>query len=103
MCKATDELTKNRREDDEGFDGGLMYEKPSPNFPMDSFELYLIHLDPLNEFLGERNKRNVSTSEEVWYDNMVVGERTLGEKMKKHIPRTDGVNCRLQVAGQDFT
>ena len=26
--KATDVLTENHREDDEGFDGGFMYEKP---------------------------------------------------------------------------
>ena len=71
VSKATDELTKNRREDDEGFDGGLMYEKPGPNCPVVSFELYLSHLNPLNEFLFQR-----------WFDNMVVGERTLGEKMK---------------------
>ena len=88
MCKATDELlvTKNRREDDEGFDGGLMYEKPGPNCPVASFEIYLSHLNPLNELLFQRPERNVSTSEDVWYDNMVVGERTLGEKMK-HISR----------------
>ncbi|KAL9981815.1 hypothetical protein ACROYT_G010570 [Oculina patagonica] len=82
VCKATDELTKNRREDDEGFDGGLMYEKPGSNCPVVSFELYLSHLNPLNEFLFQRPKRNVSTSEDVWYDNTVIGERTLGEKMK---------------------
>ena len=82
MCKATDELTKNRRENDEGFDGGLMYEKPSPNCPVDSFKLYLSHLNPLNEFF-ERNERNVFTSEDIWNDNMVGGERTLGEKVKK--------------------
>ena len=76
------ELTKNRREDDEGFEGDLMYEKPGPNCPVVSFELYLSHLNPLNEFLFQRPKRNVSTCEDVWYDNMVVGERTLGEKMK---------------------
>lgn len=49
---------------------------------MVSFELYLSHLNPLNDFLYRRPKRNVFTSEDVWYDNMVVGERTLGEKMK---------------------
>lgn len=38
MCKATDELTKNRREDDEDFNVGLMYEKPGPNCPVVSFE-----------------------------------------------------------------
>ena len=82
VCKITDELTKNRREDDEGFDGGVMYEKPGPNCPVASFELYLSHLNPLNEFLFQCPKRNVSISENVLYDNMVIGERTLGEKMK---------------------
>ena len=82
VCKTTDELTKNHREDDEGFDGGVMYEKPGLNCPVASFELYLSNLNPLNEFLFQRPKRNVSISENVWYDNMVIGERTLGEKMK---------------------
>ena len=82
VCKTTDELTKNRREDDEGFDGGVMYEKPGPNCPVASFELYLSQLNPLNKFLFQRPKRNVSISENVWYDNMVIGEHTLGEKMK---------------------
>ena len=59
-----------------------MYEKPGPNCPVVSFELYLSHLNPLNDFLFQRPKRNASISEDVWYDNMVVGERTLGEKMK---------------------
>ena len=67
MCKTKDELTKNRRENDEGFDGGVMYEKPGPNCPVASFELYLSHLNPLNEFLFQRSKRNVSISENVWY------------------------------------
>ena len=66
VCKATDELTKNRQEDDEGFDGGLMYEKPGPTCPVVSFELFLSHLNPLNEFLFQRPKRNASTSEDVW-------------------------------------
>ena len=70
MCKGTDELTKNRREDDEGFDEGLMNEKP--NCPVVSFELYLSHLNPLNEFLFQRPKRNASTSEDVWYDNITT-------------------------------
>ena len=82
VCKETDELTKNRREDDEGFDGGLMYETPGPNCPLVSIELYLSHLNPLNEFIFTRPRRNVSTSEDVWYDNILLGERTLGEKMK---------------------
>ena len=59
-----------------------MYEKPGPNCPVVSFKKYLSHLHPSNEFLFQPPKRNASTSEDVWYDNMVVGERTLGEKMK---------------------
>ena len=57
MCKATNELTNNRREDDEGFDGGLMYEKPGANCPVVPFELYLSHLNPLNEFSAPKEKR----------------------------------------------
>ena len=82
VSKATDELTKSRREDDEGFNGGLTYEKPGPNCAVVSFAWYLSQLNPSNEFLFQHPKRNVSTSEDVWYDNMVVGERTLHEKMK---------------------
>jgi len=40
VSRAADVLTKNRRKDDEGFDGRLMYEKPGPNCPVVSFELY---------------------------------------------------------------
>ena len=58
-----------------------MYEKPGPNCPVVSFDIYLSHLNPLNEFLFQRPNGNASTSEDVWCD-MVVGERTLGEKMK---------------------
>lgn len=66
-----DELTKNHQEDDKAFDGGVMYEKPGPNGPIVSFELYLSHLNPLNEFLFQNPKRNMSISEDVCYDNMV--------------------------------
>ena len=40
------------------------------------------YLNPLGECLFHRPKRNTSTSEEVGNDNMVVGERTLSEKVK---------------------
>ena len=36
----------------------------------------------LERVLFQCPNRNSCTSEDVWYDNMVVGERTLGEKMK---------------------
>ena len=63
--KITDELTKNRRENDDGLDGGIMLENSGPHCPVTSFELYIKHLNPLNEYLFQR------------------GEGSLGEKMKK--------------------
>lgn len=42
------------------------------------------YLNQLDECLFQRPKRNVSTSEEAAYDNMVVGERTLSEKVQTY-------------------
>ena len=83
--KITDELTKNRRENDDGLDRGIMLENSGPHCPVTSFELYIKHLNPLNEYLFQRPKTKgiFDYSQDVWYDNMVVGERSLGEKMKK--------------------
>ena len=70
-----------------------MYGKPGPKCPVVSFELYLSHLNPLNKFLFQRPKRNDSTSEDVWFDNMVVGEHTLGEKIKNILREAKLFKC----------
>ena len=57
-----------------------MIANDSPFCPVSSFENYLSVLNPMNEFLFQRPKS--SGKGEVWYDNMVVGENTLGKKMK---------------------
>ena len=49
MTKSGDELTKNRREDDEGFEGGMIFEKPGSQRPVASLEFYIKHLNPKNE------------------------------------------------------
>ena len=87
--KITDELTKNRRENDDGLDGGITLETSGPHCPVTSFELYIKHLNPLNEYLFQRPKTKgiFACSQDVWYDNMVVGERSLGEKNEKNIER----------------
>ena len=83
VTKSGDELTKNRREDDEGFEGGMMFEKPGPQCPVASLELDIKHLNPKNEFLFQKpKKRGKIGVDGVCFDNMVVGEGTLGEKMK---------------------
>ncbi len=83
VCKVKDELTKNRRENDEAQESQTMFETGGPLCPVLSFEKYVSRLNPKNEFLFQRHKKAVDESDEVWYDNMVVGERTLGDKMKK--------------------
>ena len=60
-----------------------MFATGGPLCPVLSFEKYVSHLTPNNEFFFQRPKRIVNKSDGVWYDNVVVGQRTLGEKMKK--------------------
>ena len=77
VSKIVDELTKNHREDDEAEEGGIMCAVGGPFCPVVSFEKYLHHLNPENQFLFQRPKKKVTADSDVWYDNMVVGERTL--------------------------
>ena len=54
-----------------------MFETGGPFCPVLSFEKYVSRLNPKNEYLFQRPKKAVDESNEVWYDNMVVGQRTL--------------------------
>ena len=83
VCKVKDELTKNRRETDEAQETQDMFATGGLLCPVLSFEQYVSHLNPKNEFFFQRLKRLKDVSDDVWYDNMVVGQGTLGEKMKK--------------------
>ena len=58
----------------------MMYETEGPFCPVASFEKYLQHLNPANEFLLQRPKKTTPDSD-VWYDNMVIGERYLCDMM----------------------
>ena len=60
-----------------------MFETGRPFCPVLLFEKYVSRLNPKNEYLFQRPKKAVDESDEVWYDHMVVGQRTLGDKMKK--------------------
>ena len=57
-----------------------MIANDGPFCPVSSFEKYLSVLNPMNEYLFQRPKS--SGEGEIWYDNMVVGDNTLGKKMK---------------------
>ena len=65
-----DELTKNHRENDEAEEEGVMYATECAWCPAAAFEKYLQHLNPKNEFVFERPKKEVSLDAVVWYDNM---------------------------------
>jgi site-specific recombinase XerD len=83
VVKKSDELTKNHRVNDaQAEEGGMMVANDSPYCPVYSFEKYLTHLNPFNEFLFQRPKRCSPSDGIIWFDNMVVGENTLGKKMK---------------------
>ena len=59
-----------------------MFETGGPLCPVRSFEKYLSHLNPKNVFLFQRPKKAVKDSDKVWFDNMVVGQRSLADNLK---------------------
>ena len=68
LCQksVTSLLIKNLREDDEAEEGGVMYATEGVWCPIASFEKYLQHLSPKNEFLLQRPKKEVSSDAIVW-------------------------------------
>ena len=68
LCQksVTSLLIKNLREDDEAEEGGVMYATEGVWCPIASFEKYLQHLNPKNEFLLQRPKKEVSSDAIVW-------------------------------------
>lgn len=60
-----------------------MHATEGPFCPVASFQKYIQHLNPENEFLFQRPKKKATLDSNVWYDNMVVGERYLGDMMKQ--------------------
>ena len=83
---ASDKLTKNHRGeslDDSRSQQGRMYETHKPDCPVEAFERYVSHLNPVCDDFFQRPKTSVESSEQVWYYNSPVGKNTLGEKMKK--------------------
>ena len=65
VCKVKDELTKNRRENDEAQESQTMFETGGPFCPVLSFEKYICHLNPKNEYLFQRPKKATEESDEV--------------------------------------
>ena len=81
MCKVKDKLTKNWRENNEAQESQCL--KLVGIFAQFCHLKNVTCLNLKNEYLFQRPKKGVDESDKVWYDNMVVNQRTLGEKMKK--------------------
>ena len=78
---AKDELTKNHRVDDECHEGGIILETGGENCPVASFLLYLSKLNPKLKDFFQRPKA-VMNPYGPWYDNQVLGVKTLEQLMK---------------------
>ena len=81
MFQTRDELTKNRREDSEAEEGGLMFERRGdPKCPVQSMDVYVSKLNPKCDAFFQRPRKQIAEGDLVWYDNQVVN--MLGSKMK---------------------
>ena len=81
VCKLKDKLTRNWQENNEAQESQCL--KLVGIFAQFCHLKNVTCLNLKNEYLFQRPKKGVDESDKVWYDNMVVGQRTLGEKMKK--------------------
>ena len=79
--KSKDELTKNHREHDRNQDSAMMMETGADNCPVASFSKYLSLLNPKLDYFFQRPKAFPKNG--CWYDNMVLGEKTLLGMMKQ--------------------
>ena len=77
-----DELKKNLRVNDEYLEGGYIVENGDENCPLKSFLLYVNKLNPSLKCFFQRPKRSIP-SDGPWFDNMVLGEKSLEGMMKK--------------------
>lgn len=82
VIKVSDELTKNHRETDENQDEGVMKATGLKNCPVATYKLYLSKLNPKQAVFFQRPK-SFKPQSGPWYDNMVLGVKSLERMMKK--------------------
>ena len=87
VYQAVDELDNNHGESDDPQDSvtdARMYEQPGNTLcPVRCFELYLSKLYPGLNSLRQRPKQTAMDDENIWYNKVVVGKKTLWLFMKK--------------------
>ena len=79
VIKDIDELSKNHKNIDKNVSGFMPENKDDRLCPVRSFQLYLSHLSPQNEFLWQTPLENIHPpSPDVWYGRQHLGKNTLG-------------------------
>ncbi|XP_066913334.1 uncharacterized protein KIAA1958-like [Clytia hemisphaerica] len=82
--KIVDELTKNRRENQDAEEGGFMYATETDQCPVRSFKLYIEKLNPKCDALFQRPKAKVNEQCQFWYGAQVHGIiNTISQFMKR--------------------
>ena len=82
VVKTSDELTKNHRVNDENQDEGVMKATGKEYCPVRAYKLYISKLNPKQSALFQRPKE-FTPSSGPWYDNMVLGIKSLQILMKR--------------------
>lgn len=84
IYQRTGEADKNHNVNDNSFDTigeGRIYETNTSKCPVKSFEKYLSHLNPACDSLWQRPRDAKYVITNVWYCNIPVGEKMLGNMM----------------------
>ena len=91
MVKAKDELTENHK-DAENIVTGVMPENPGDRLcPIKSYNKYIMHLNPENEFLWQVPMHNINMETDIiWFGKGHVGKNPLSKFMS-----TSSANCKL--------
>ena len=80
--KYTDEMTKNRRENNEAVEGGRIYATDFTDCPVMSYKQYMTVLNPKIDAFFQRPK-SARPLQGPWFDAMPVGFNQLGKMMKR--------------------
>ena len=84
IFQTTSEITKNHNENDKNEDTngeGRIYETGTKKCPVACFEKYLKVLNPNIDALWQRPRARMSLQKNIWYCNVPLGEKTLGNML----------------------
>ena len=91
VVKAVDELTKNHKDIENIVSGVMPERKDDPLCPVQSYAIYIDHLNEENEYLWQVALRNVDMmNDKVWFGKQKMGKNPLSKFMTNV-----SINCEL--------